>query len=145
MNTTATLPTPEHARRACDRVLAQATTAGRRPSVLAVARELGLSNTSFRRHFPDIAQEISTARHTPAPGPAHASGPSAHDQLVARNAKLRRDNRQLREHLALAIANIQRLTLTNHRLRAELEATSGVTQLHPHTHSDRLSATSGTC
>jgi AcrR family transcriptional regulator len=113
---TAAIPTPEQAHRARDRVLTQATNSGRRPSVLAVARELGLSNTTFRRHFPDIAQQMSDARRTPSSGPAPAGGPSAHDKLVARNAKLRRDNRQLRAHLDLAIVTIQRLTLNNHRL-----------------------------
>lgn len=129
MTATAAMPTPEQARRARDRVLTQATNNGRRPSVLAVARELGLSNTTFRRHFPDIAQQISDTRRTPAPGSAQPNGSSAHDKLVARNAKLRRDNRQLREHLDLAIATIHRLTLTNHRLQAELDAAASVTHL----------------
>ncbi|MET9500016.1 hypothetical protein [Streptomyces sp. NPDC006552] len=37
-----------------------------RPSVLALARQLGLSNTTFRRRFPGIAQELGTLRSTPA-------------------------------------------------------------------------------
>jgi AcrR family transcriptional regulator len=122
------LPTTEQARCARDRVLAQAVAAGRQPSVLAVARELGLSNTTFRRHFPDIASEIGTARRTPA-DTTGVDGLSPHDKLIARNAKLRRDNRQLRDHLAIAVANIQRLALTNHRLHATLEAASGVARL----------------
>ena len=77
MTTTATIPTPEQAHQARDRVLAQTATE-RRPSVLAVARGLRLSNTAFRRHFPDITQQISAARRTPEPGPVHAGGPSAH-------------------------------------------------------------------
>jgi hypothetical protein len=46
-----------------------------------------------------------------------------------RNSKLRRDNRQLRDHLAIAGANIQRLATTNSRLQAQLEAAAGITRL----------------
>jgi transposase-like protein len=129
-------PTPEQARRACDEVIAQAGAIGRRPSVLAVARRLGLSNTTFRRHFPDIAREVSDARRTPptddTPGSPAAS---EHAKLVARNTKLRRDNRQLREHLDLAVANIQRLTLQAHALRQQLENATNVTRIDPRTRS----------
>jgi AcrR family transcriptional regulator len=133
VTTTSTTPSPEQARHARDHVLAQAAAAGRRPSVLAVARQLGLSNTTFRRHFPDIAEEVGDTRRTPPAGPADAGGPSAHDKLVARNAKLRRDNRQLREHLDLAIANIQRLTLQNHRQQQALESHAKITQIDKRT------------
>jgi hypothetical protein len=44
----------------------------------APRRALGLSNTTFRRHFPDIARDIAEAARTSAPG--------HYDQLVARNA-----------------------------------------------------------
>jgi AcrR family transcriptional regulator len=113
MNRNTDIPTPEQARRAQEKVLTEASDNGRRPSVLAVARQLGLSNTTFRRHFPDLADEISAARRAPD----------------ARNAKLRRGNHQLREHLDLAVANIQRLTLTVHKLQTELEGASKVTRI----------------
>jgi hypothetical protein len=51
--------------------------------------------------------------------------------MVARNAKLRRENRRLREHLDLAVANLQRLTLQNHRQWQALEAAAQVTTLTP--------------
>lgn len=124
------IPTPQQARHACDHVLAETTSAGRRPSVLAVARRLGLSNTTFRRHFPDIAREVSNARRTPPTDTEDQGSPAdEHARLTARNAKLRRDNRQLREHLNLAVANIQRLTLTVHRLQSDLEAVSNITRI----------------
>lgn len=126
---TSAIPSLDQARRTRDHVLAQAAAAGRRPSVLAVARRLGLSNSTFRRHFPDIAQEISDARRAPLPDPTDAGGLSAFDKLVARNAKLRRDNRQLREHLQLAIANIARLTLQNHHHQQALEAHTKITRI----------------
>lgn len=129
MNPSTGIPSPEQARRARDHVLAQAANEGRQPSVLAVARQLGMSNTTFRRHFPDIAKEIGDARRRPEAGTESETGHSSHEKLVARNAKLRRNNRQLREHLQLAVANIQRLTLQVHRQQKALEAASQVTHI----------------
>lgn len=53
--------------------------------------------------------------------------PSRYDELVARNAKLKRRNRELNDHLTLAAAHIQRITLENQRLRQGLESATGVT------------------
>ena len=37
---------------------------GKRPSVVALAQRLGLSNTTFWRHYPDIAREVATTAVT---------------------------------------------------------------------------------
>ncbi|MGW0885769.1 hypothetical protein [Streptomyces sp. NPDC002671] len=97
-----------------------------KPSVLKLAHQLGLSNTTFRRRFPDIVQELGTLRSTPADP---ADGPTAHDRLVARNAKLRRRNQELTSDLALAVAQLQQLALTNERLREALEAQMKVSHI----------------
>jgi hypothetical protein len=79
---------------------------GRQPAVLALARRLGLANTTFRRNFPDIAAE--------ARPPGRSTGRPAEDQPLrpapGASARLRQDNRQLREQLQLATAVIQRIT-----------------------------------
>ncbi|MGW7613483.1 hypothetical protein ACWGKW_40825 [Streptomyces sp. NPDC054766] len=98
----------------------------RRPSVLALASSLGMSNTTFRRRYPDLVQEISARRTTTAPG---TQAPSPQDTLLARNAKLRRRNRELTAALALATAQIQYVTLENTRFREALEAQQAVTRL----------------
>jgi len=97
-----------------------------RPSVLMLARRLDLTNTTFRRRFPEIAQEIGGYRAAPA---TPRSGPAEHGRLVARNAKLRRRNRDLTTQLALAAAQIQHLTLRNERLQEALVAASNVTSI----------------
>ncbi len=104
MSRAAEQPTAEQARQARDCVLAEAAAAGKRPSVLTVARRSGLSNTTFRRHFPDIARELSEARRTPPADITSSPAAADHARLVARNARLRRDNQQLRQHLQLASA-----------------------------------------
>jgi hypothetical protein len=99
----------------------------KQPSVLMLARRLNLTNTTFRRRYPDIAREIADHR---ADSTAPPGGPTAHDRLVARNAKLRRHNRELTAQLALAAAQIQNLALRNERLKEALEATSNVTSIN---------------
>ncbi|MFI9754724.1 hypothetical protein [Streptomyces collinus] len=52
------LPSEARVRAALTRLRQTATDTGKRPTVLAAqAREFGLSNTTFRRHFPDIARD----------------------------------------------------------------------------------------
>ncbi|MDI3424336.1 hypothetical protein [Streptomyces luteolus] len=102
----------------------------KQPSVLMLARRLDLTNTTFRRRYPDIAREIADRRAVPT---ARRSGPTAHDRLVARNAKLRRRNRELTAQLALAAAQIQNLALRNERLNEALEETSNVTSIRSRT------------
>jgi AcrR family transcriptional regulator len=123
------LPSEEQVRQALAELTTEATVTGRRPTVLGLARRLGLANATFWRHFPDIAEEVrSTARsHRPVP-----TGPRAddrYDELQRKNVELRRTNTELSEHLALAVANIQRLALETHQLRQELEVAAKVTRL----------------
>jgi hypothetical protein len=119
-------------RKAADDLLAQAAATGARPSVLALARRVGLSNTTFRRRYPEIAREIAQARTAPTGSPAASGQPSAFDRLVARNAKLKRTNRLLADQLKLAAAHLQRLAVENARLRELAEDRAGATRIDAH-------------
>lgn len=104
--------------------------AGKPPTVLALARHLGLANTTFRRHFPDITTEL-TQQRSPAPaGPDPVAAASRFEEIQRENTELRRARRELAEHLELAIANIQRLTLDNHHLRQQLHAATKITHIN---------------
>jgi hypothetical protein len=106
MTRRAQLPTIQEVRT----VIAELTeVTGKAPAVLAVARRLGLANTTFRRNFPDIADELQGKRQATASAHAGVTA-DRFGQLKHDNEKLRRDNHQLNEHLDLACANIQRLT-----------------------------------
>ncbi|MER7466718.1 hypothetical protein [Streptomyces sp. NPDC097981] len=72
---------------------------GRRPSVLALATRLGLANTTFRRNYPDICDELAAIARTPS----GTTAADAYSTVQANNARLRRDNRDLAEQLELAI------------------------------------------
>ncbi|MGW5152453.1 hypothetical protein [Rhodococcus koreensis] len=129
MTRSSVIPTEIRARRSMDEYMNECRDNGRRPSVLALAARLGLSNTTFRRHFPELAKEISTVRSDPAPQTGDETRPSPYDVLVARNAKLRRANRSLTENLRFAAAQIQRLALDNASLREALESRSNITHI----------------
>jgi transposase-like protein len=102
---------------------------GRRPSVLALARRLGLANTTLRRRFPAVCAELATG--PPGTGKAErtAFDNTTMTSLRRENAQLRRDNENLAANLEVAIANIQRLTMQAHDLRQALEHARGVTRL----------------
>ena len=101
---------------------------GKAPSTLAVANQLGLANTTFRRQFPDIAATLTRNRSAQR-GSQSAPQSAPYETLKQHNAKLRREIAELTEQLDLAIANIQRLTLENHRLRQERDEASRVTPI----------------
>jgi len=128
----AELPTDEMVQHAKTELLAEADAAGTRPTVIALARRLGLTNPTFWRHFPDTARGVAGLARSPAPAAQSAVTVSGGlTDLKDRNAELRRANRRLTEHLELAVANIQRLTLDNHQLRQELEAATKVVRIAP--------------
>jgi hypothetical protein len=60
------LPPEEHVRTVMAAMLAGATAGGPRPTVLALARNLGLANATFWRHYHDIATD--SASTLPRPG-----------------------------------------------------------------------------
>ncbi|MFB7287781.1 hypothetical protein [Actinacidiphila glaucinigra] len=129
MTRPAVIPTQARTRQVMDQYLNDCRTNGTRPSVLALATALSLSNTTFRRHFPELAAEVSALRSSQSPRPTAEVGPSPYEILAARNAKLRRANRSLTENLHYAAAQIQRLALDNARLREALEASTNVTRI----------------
>lgn len=123
------LPAEPQVRQAFTRLVDQAHHNGLRPSVLSLARQFGLTNTTFRRHYPEIVRELSQIRRTPAAALTESSAATEHATLVDRNAQLRRSVHELRQDLELAIANIARLTLDNHHMRTELEQARQITNI----------------
>ncbi|WP_035803964.1 hypothetical protein [Kitasatospora mediocidica] len=129
MSRPADIPAEAHVRRVLNQYVNECHDNGTRPSVLALAAKFDLSNTTFRRHFPDLAKEVSAARSRPAPHPTAEMRPSPYEVLTTRNAKLRRANRSLTENLQFAAAQIQRLAVDNACLREALEASSKITRI----------------
>ena len=104
----------------------QAESALARVSVLAVAKRVGLANTTFRRRFPDITEQITAGEYDDLRSSADSTA-----SIKDTEAKLRQRNRDLQENLELAIAASQRLTRENRGLRQQLEAARVVTPIRP--------------
>ncbi|MFI2318435.1 hypothetical protein ACH5AP_37135 [Streptomyces anulatus] len=93
---------------------------------------LGLSNTTLRRHYPEIVDAVTAVRAGNNEGRLPADT-KRYDDLVRRNAKIRRANRELTDQLTLALACIQRLSVDNANLLAALEAASRIRRIDiPH-------------
>jgi AcrR family transcriptional regulator len=125
------LPDQSLVRQAMAEVIAQARDEGKRPTVLALARRLGISNPTLWRHFPDIARELVDMARVAEPQAAEPAGPSRYQRLREDHASLKRKNAQLRHDLELAKASIQRLALDNQQLRQQLEGAAKVISIDP--------------
>ena len=123
------LPDDHAVRTTMTALLDEAAAQGTTPTVVALAKRLGLTNSTFWRHFPDIANELRTTVRVPNPDVPASPAARRFAELEQRNAELTRDNRQLTEHLDLAVANLQRLTLDNHQMRQALESAGKVTRI----------------
>ena len=119
------LPTAETVAEALQDLARQTKFTGRRVSVSGLARRLGLPNTTLRRHYPDVIDEMGTA--TP---PSHPGRRNSHDEELRQTAnRLRNENRDLRTHLDIAIAHIQRLTIENDQLRRQAETAGHIRRI----------------
>ena len=118
------LPTAETAAHALQDLTRQANVTGRRVSVSGLARHLGLPNTTLRRHYPDVIDEISAA------APLNQPGRNSHAEELRQTVnRLRNENRDLRTHLDIAITHIQRLTIENDQLRRQAETASQIRRI----------------
>lgn len=124
------LPSDQTVQAALQALLAEADAEGTKPTVIELARRVGLTNTTFWRHFPDIGNQLRhSVRAAPATTDPTSPGARRLAELEQRNAELTRDNRQLTEHLNIAVTNIRRLALDNHHLRQALEASANITTI----------------
>ena len=122
------MPSQQAVRDALSSLRAEAETTGRQPSVLALAARVGLPNTTFRHRYPDLCAELTQAPRR-SDAPVVAASATAYETLAHAHARLRQDHNALSEHLELAIANIQRLTLDDDALRRALETARDVGRL----------------
>jgi hypothetical protein len=96
---------------------ADAAGGGPAPSVLASAGHPGLSNTTFWRHYRDIAagiRHMAQAGTAPADGPALRLGRGA--ELAAENARLCLERDRMVGNVETALGHLRRLAIDNARL-----------------------------
>lgn len=99
------------------------------PAAVTVARELGMSNATFWRHFPKVAQELADTRRAARRSDQRSTSLGENEGLRTDLARLRAEKTRREGEILSAAAEIQRLTLENHALRTELEKSVGVIPL----------------
>ncbi|MFD5742595.1 hypothetical protein ACFWHH_23195 [Streptomyces massasporeus] len=111
------LPDADTVKTAIDTVLAEAVTRGRRPTVTAIERHLGIPHAAFHRHYADLIDTYFRPR-IPAPAQPATTEPSGSDARAQANlSRLRKENGDLRRTLALYEEAIRQLALENDALR----------------------------
>lgn len=114
---TRALPAADAVRAAMDTVLTEAAATGRRATIAAVERHLGLAHTTFYRHYQDLAVEYFRPRAvttSPPDRPARADGAESDQEQLRR---LRQDNTELRRTVELYAEAIRQLAWENQTLR----------------------------
>ncbi|GHH29670.1 hypothetical protein [Streptomyces lanatus] len=111
------LPDADTVKAAIDTVLDEASASGRRPTVTAIERGLGIPHATFHRHYADLIDTHFRPR-IPAAGSQTGTDRLKTDKPKDENLRrLRQENTDLRRTLALYEEAIRQLTLENHALR----------------------------
>lgn len=95
-----------------------------------LAEHVGLTNSTFWRLFPVIAQDVADQRR--AAVRAKPAEPSERARWADSERALRAEIAALRDQIDLAVAHIQRLTLENEGLRTQLEDHTRIARLPTH-------------
>ncbi|MGW5657818.1 hypothetical protein [Streptomyces humi] len=112
------LPDTDAVKAAIDSVLAEAATRGRRPTVTAIERLLGIPHATFHRHYADLIDTHFRPRIPKSAQTATATSSSTADTRAESNlSRLRRENTELRRTLAVYEEAIRQLALENDALR----------------------------
>ncbi|WP_406470002.1 hypothetical protein [Streptomyces sp. NBC_01615] len=111
------LPDTDTVKAAIDTVLAEAATRGRRPTVTAIERLLGIPHATFHRHYADLIDTHFRPRIPDPAQPATTTSFAADARAEANLSRLRRENTDLRRTLALYEEAIRQLVLENDALR----------------------------
>ncbi|MFD9394849.1 hypothetical protein ACFWBB_30190 [Streptomyces sp. NPDC060000] len=109
------LPGADTVKAAIDTVLDQAAATGRRPTVSAVERHLGIPHATFHRHYSDLIDTHFRPRIPETAPPA--LGETTSERTETNLHRLRQENTDLRRTLALYEEAIRQLTLENAALR----------------------------
>jgi hypothetical protein len=123
------LPADDQVNVVMERVLAQAAESGRRATVTAAERALGIPHATFDRNYRHLIEDFRQRAQQQA-GAARPAGPvSARNDSVQVMQRLRRENEDLRRLVKIYAESIRQLTMDHLELEAKLNAAVGVTTL----------------
>ncbi|WP_107057196.1 hypothetical protein [Streptomyces sp. NRRL WC-3742] len=119
--------TEDAVRTAMNIVLREAREAGRRPTVSAVERRLGVKHATFYRNFPHLIDWFKQELHDQAPATEPDREPRKTPNEIITD--LRRENTQLRRTVAVYAEALRQLTLDYEESRSQAHQKAGVTTL----------------
>jgi hypothetical protein len=123
------LPANDEVRLAMELVLQGSAETGRRPTITAVERRLGIAHATFYRNYPELIDWFKQQVRDLNPARQDAPDTVRRDP-AAKMARLRRENEDLRTLTKLYAEAIRQLTLDNADLEAGVNAQAGVTPLN---------------
>ncbi|MFC8427982.1 hypothetical protein [Streptomyces sp. NPDC057253] len=112
------LPDADTVKAAIDTVLDEASVSGRRPTVTAIERHLGIPHATFHRHYADLIDTHFRPRIPVPRAGLHTDRPQTAAAKEENLRRLRQENADLRRTLALYEEAIRQLTLENGALRS---------------------------
>jgi hypothetical protein len=123
------LPADDQVTAVMERILARAAQNGRRATVTAVEKALGIPHATFDRNYRHLIENFRRRAQQQASATRPAGQVSAGndaDQVIQR---LRRENEDLRRLVKIYAESIRQLTLDYSELQAKLNTAVGVTTL----------------
>jgi hypothetical protein len=133
---TRTLPTSANVQEAMAQVLAEAAATGRRATISAVERQLGLPHATFYRNFADLIQQFQQQTSPPNTTATPTNG-HAQDGPAETIRRLRSENEDMRRTLRIYAEAIRQLTTRNEELADQLHRQTSITTLGPRQRSER--------
>lgn len=112
------LPDNDTVKVAIDTVLEEAFANGRRPTVTAIERLLGIPHATFHRHYAGLLDTHFRPRIPAAQAETRTDRPQTDERREANLRRLRWENSDLRRILALYEEAIRQLSLENDALRS---------------------------
>lgn len=97
-------------------------------TVRRLAQHVGLANSTFWRHFPEIAQSVADKRRQRT-RTGTAPRPADQERRDETEARLRERVSELASLVAASAAQVQRLTLENRVLRERLQTESSIVHI----------------
>jgi hypothetical protein len=134
---TRTLPTTADVEQAMAEVLAEAATTGRRATLSAVERRLGLPHATFYRDFANLIQQFQQQTSPPNTTTAAAANSDGQDGPAGTIRRLRSENEDLRRTLRIYAEAIRQLTIRNEELVDQVHRQASVTTIAPRSRSER--------
>jgi hypothetical protein len=122
------LPDDDQVNAVMAHVLAQAAETGRKATVTAVERALGIPHATFDRNYRHLIDDFRQRAHDQSTTAKRTRATSSNDpgQVIQR---LRRENEDLRRLVKIYAESIRQLTLDHLELQARLNAAASITTL----------------